>query len=298
MLAEFMRDRTLTPGEQILCYVPESGRFMTAYMLLEVEACDAPAPAVSYPSVKQSVAASSDQGDIAPPHDPATAPQGLRDLLTQLAPIWHDYRSQVWRTPLLRSLHDGSIRMQDYQKWMADWSPHVREGAKWMREACDSLAPAYAPLAGLLSGGWVLPAVLGGLVIRKPGAALFVETVAATGELLMGSPYGTTVLVSGVVQGLGAELVIAAFRYRRFTLPVALLAGAGAGLAMGLNDCFSPWGWNVAYGLGDKFAYMACTSLSGAVIAGLLSWIATRGLSRTGALSAFASRRAASEPVL
>ena len=73
---------------------------------------------------------------------------------------------------------------------------------------------------------------------------------------------------------------------------------AGAGLAMGLNDCFSPWGWNIAYGLGDKFAYMACTSLSGAVIAGLLSWIATRGLARTGALSAFASRRAASEPVL
>ncbi|MBW4788958.1 beta-ketoacyl-ACP synthase III [Alcaligenes faecalis subsp. faecalis] len=150
MLAEFMRDRTLTPGEQILCYVPESGRFMTAYMLLEVEACDAPAPAVSYPSAKQTVAASSDQVDIAPPHDPATAPQGLRDLLTQLAPIWHGYRSQVWRTPLLRSLHDGSIRMQDYQKWMADWIPQVREGAKWMREACDSLSPAYAPLAELI----------------------------------------------------------------------------------------------------------------------------------------------------
>ncbi|GAB4099602.1 ECF transporter S component [Sinomonas halotolerans] len=160
------------------------------------------------------------------------------------------------------------------------------------------LIAAYAPLGGLISGGWVLPAVLGGLIIRKPGAALFVETVAATGELLMGSPYGTTVLISGIVQGLGAELVFAAFRYRRFTLPVAGLAGAGAGLFMGLNDCFAPWGWNIAYELGDKFAYIGCTVASGIVIAGLVSWLATRGLAKTGALSSFASRRAATEPVL
>ncbi|WP_077489478.1 ECF transporter S component [Sinomonas mesophila] len=160
------------------------------------------------------------------------------------------------------------------------------------------LLATYPPLAGLLSGGWVLPAVLGGLIIRKPGAALFVETVAATGELLMGSQYGTTVLISGIVQGLGAEAVFAAFGYRRFTLPVAALAGVGAGLAMGLNDCFAPWGWNIAYELGDKFAYIACTCISGAVIAGLLSWLATRGLAKTGALSSFASRRAATEPVV
>ena len=160
------------------------------------------------------------------------------------------------------------------------------------------LVATYAPLGGLLSGGWVLPAVLGGLIIRKPGAALFVETVAATGELLMGTQYGTTVLISGIVQGLGAEAVFAAFGYRRFTLPVAALAGVGAGLAMGLNDCFSPWGWNIAYELGDKVAYIACTCVSGAVIAGLLSWLATRGLAKTGALSSFASRRAATEPVV
>jgi energy-coupling factor transport system substrate-specific component len=33
------------------------------------------------------------------------------------------------------------------------------------------------------------------------------------------------------------------------------------------------------------------------VIAGGLSWIATRGLAKTGVLSSFASRKAATEPV-
>ena len=75
----------------------------------------------------------------------------------------------------------------------------------------------YPPLTGLYAGGWMIPAVLGMLIIRKPGAALFCETVAATGELIMGSQYGTTVLFSGILQGLGAELVFAAWSTRSST---------------------------------------------------------------------------------
>ena len=36
--------------------------------------------------------------------------------------------------------------------------------------------------------------------------------------------------------GDGAEAAFALFRYRKFTLPVALLAGAFSGIMMGLND--------------------------------------------------------------
>lgn len=170
----------------------------------------------------------------------------------------------------------------------------------WSQGANVISAPVnafYPPLTGLYAGGWMIPAVLGMLIIRKPGAALFCETVAATGELIMGSQYGTTVLISGVLQGLGAELVFAALVYKKFNLPVSLLAGAGAGLFCGLNDAFLPWGWNIAYAAGDKLAYVIFTAISGAVIAGALSWIATRGLAKTGVLSSFASRKAATEPV-
>jgi len=159
------------------------------------------------------------------------------------------------------------------------------------------LTAVYPPLTGLYAGGWMIPAVLGMLVVRKPGAALFCEAVAATSELIMGSQYGTTVLISGILQGLGAELIFAAFLYKKFNLPVSLLAGAGAGLFCGLNDSFLPWGWNIAYEAGDKLAYIVFCAISGAVIAGGLSWLATRGLAKTGVLASFASRKAASEPV-
>ncbi len=36
MLEEFMRTHTLTNGQNILCYIPESGRFSSAFMLLKV----------------------------------------------------------------------------------------------------------------------------------------------------------------------------------------------------------------------------------------------------------------------
>jgi energy-coupling factor transport system permease protein len=157
------------------------------------------------------------------------------------------------------------------------------------------LTSAFPPLGGLYGGGWLIAGVLGGLVIRKPGAALYCELVAAVVESLLGTHFGLTVLLSGLIQGLGAELGFALFRYRRFTLAVALIAGALAGVGMGLNDNVN---YNAVWDGGWKALYLLFGALSGAVIAGLLSWLAVRGLARTGALGNLASRRAAAEPVL
>ena len=144
---------------------------------------------------------------------------------------------------------------------------------------------------------WLFPAVLGALIIRKPGAALFCELVAAMVSALMGSEFGLTVLASGLAQGLGAELVFAAFRYRKFNLPVALLAGAGAGLFGSVNDTFI-FRWFPEYTTGMLFAYIAFMTISGILIAGLLSFLATRALAKTGALGALASRKAATDAIL
>ena len=156
MLAEFLETREVRPGEQIFCYIPESGRFMTAYMLLEAEAADGPARVSAAPQAPArapagvSDAHSADAQAIAPPHDPATAPQGLGQLLTELASIWHDYRSRVWRTPLVRRLRNRRFATDDYLNWMAQWIPQVREGSKWMREGAASLSEQYRPLAALI----------------------------------------------------------------------------------------------------------------------------------------------------
>ncbi|MDF3338951.1 ECF transporter S component [Mycolicibacterium septicum] len=152
-------------------------------------------------------------------------------------------------------------------------------------------APLTALLPGLqalLAGGWLFAGVLTALVIRKPGAALYGELVAATVSALVGNQWGVLTLESGLVQGVGAELVFAVFLYRRWGLPVALAAGAVAGLALAINDLIL---WYP--GSANTFAaiYTVSAIVSGALVAGLLSWFAVRGLAKTGALSRFASGR-------
>ncbi len=159
----------------------------------------------------------------------------------------------------------------------------------------SALTVAFPPVAALYGGGWLIAGVLGGLVIRKPGAALYCELIAASVEGLLGTHFGFTVLLSGLVQGLGAELGFALFRYRRFTLLVALFAGALAGLALGLNDSFI---YNVAWATDWKTIYIVLAMISGALIAGLVSWLAVRGLARTGTLANLPSRGAATERAL
>ena len=154
MLAEFLETREVKPGEQIFCYIPESGRFMAAYMLLEAEAVQGAAVPVSTGAVPAATgredAHSADADAIAPPHDPDMAPQGLGQLLTELAAIWHDYRSRVWRTPVVRRLRNRQFQTADYLNWMENWIPQVREGSKWMREGAASLTEQYQPLAALI----------------------------------------------------------------------------------------------------------------------------------------------------
>lgn len=153
------------------------------------------------------------------------------------------------------------------------------------------LTAVFPPLAGLYGGGWLVAGVLGGLIIRKPGAAIYCELIAAVVEGLLGTHFGLLVVVSGLAQGLGAELVFAVLRYRRWSLPVALTAGAGAGIAMAVCDSIF---YNVEWAMQWKLLYGVFGAVSGIVIAGLLSWLAVRALARTGVLSPLASAKAAS----
>ncbi|UXY16237.1 iron-containing redox enzyme family protein [Chitiniphilus purpureus] len=149
MLAEFLDTRSIRPGEQILCFIPESGRISAAYVLLEVEAADAPRSLPRHEDRPVTPPAPA-EGAIAAPHDPAGAPEPLQPLLLQLASLWQDYRSQVWRSPVIHRLVSGRFDLAAYRNWTAQWVPQVREGSRWMREAVGSLTSDYAPLAALI----------------------------------------------------------------------------------------------------------------------------------------------------
>lgn len=144
------------------------------------------------------------------------------------------------------------------------------------------------PLAYLVSGVWLVPGVLAMLVIRKPGAALFAEVVAAVVSALLGSAWGLDTILSGAVQGAGAELVFAGLFYRSFALPIGVLAGAGAAVGEWLHDMpiYYP---ETAFGV--QLAYGAFMLISGAAIAGVGSWLLVRALAQTGVLAPFPSGR-------
>src|SRR4029077_4923012 len=82
----------------------------------------------------------------------------------------------------------------------------------------EATAWVLPPVRGLVGGTWMIPAVLVPLVIRRPGAALLAETVAATAEVLFGAQWGLVLVVYGLAQGAGAELIFAFGLYRRWGL--------------------------------------------------------------------------------
>lgn len=151
------------------------------------------------------------------------------------------------------------------------------------------LEPLLPGLQGLLDGPWLFAGVLGALIIRKPGAALYTETLAAVVSALIGNQWGGFLTIeAGLVQGLGAELIFLLFLYRAWSLPVALLAGAGAGLAGAVNNLIL---WYAGADATFTLVYVVSAVVSGAVIAGGLSWFLARGIAATGALDGFASGR-------
>jgi energy-coupling factor transport system substrate-specific component len=87
-------------------------------------------------------------------------------------------------------------------------------------------------------GVWFMGATFIAFILRKPGAAVVTEMIAALLEVFMGNWYGPLVLVSAAFQGLGAELVFALYRYRDFSLKVMGLAGMAAALMSFILDFF------------------------------------------------------------
>jgi energy-coupling factor transport system permease protein len=100
-------------------------------------------------------------------------------------------------------------------------------------KAVFSFAP---PLRDLAYAVWLVPAVLAPLIVRKPGAALFAEMVAAGVSAILGSQWGVDTLLSGFVQGAAAELIFAFTLYRLWSFPVLAIAAVASAAAAWIHD--------------------------------------------------------------
>ncbi|WP_017381963.1 ECF transporter S component [Paenisporosarcina sp. TG-14] len=138
-------------------------------------------------------------------------------------------------------------------------------------------------------GIWFIVSIIAAYIIRKPGAALLSETMAAMIEVMIGNAVGPRLILSGIVQGLGAEAAFAATGYKRYNWWVLCLAGVGSAV-------FSfAFGFLVSgYSALDPSLLVLMFTLrviSGAVIAGLGGKYLSDGLLATGALRGYAISR-------
>ena len=158
-------------------------------------------------------------------------------------------------------------------------------GYAWF-QAMDALTPG---LGGIATGIWLIGGVIGGLVIRKPGAALYVELIAAVVSTLLGSQWSISTVYSGIAQGIGVEIVLAIFLYRRFGLGVAMLGGMAAGWGAFVLELFTSG--NLGKTLQFNIIYFVTLSISGAILAGAVGYFVVKALAKTGALDRFAVGR-------
>ncbi|MCR6097585.1 ECF transporter S component [Salipaludibacillus agaradhaerens] len=138
----------------------------------------------------------------------------------------------------------------------------------------------------IIFGIWFIVSIIAAYVIRKPGAAFWSELIAGTVQVLIGSPAGPRLILTAAIQGIGAEIVFLATRYRNFSLHILVLAGMSAAV-------FSyAWGWFfsglAALTPGLVVTTLAVRILSGALLAGVLGKYISDQLAQTGVLRGYA----------
>ena len=146
------------------------------------------------------------------------------------------------------------------------------------------------PFSYAINGMWMVGGLLVPFIVRRPGAALLGELVAAFVSMALGQQWGILVMASGLAQGLGAELVFAGFRWKRFDGVSLYLAALGAQFFGFILDTFvytyyKQYSWGLI-GLG-----MIIALVSSLILGGLLSQLLGGAMARTGVLSGLAISR-------
>jgi energy-coupling factor transport system substrate-specific component len=135
-------------------------------------------------------------------------------------------------------------------------------------------------------GMWLVPAVLAPAIIRKPGAALFAEMVAASLSAILGSAWGPDTLLSGFMQGAAAELVFALVRYRRWNLGVLLAAALASAVGAWAHDWFL---YYADFAVDLQILRLVVMGLSAIGFAAFGTLVLVRSLRRAGVLGSFAT---------
>lgn len=155
----------------------------------------------------------------------------------------------------------------------------------------NALLPAttsFPPIIGLTAGVWTLGAAFGAFLVRRPGAALLGELVAATVENLLGNQWGFAVYYPALFYGVGVELLLVLFLWKRFDV---LTVSVGIALGSVFEGLYELHEYYSSYSTGWQVWQVVTEVVSGFVLGGVLGWAVIRALAATGALQAFPAGR-------
>lgn len=136
MLEELLNEGQLSSGEQVLCMVPESGRFQTSYMLLTVVGEEE----------KESIQLIEERDPEAPhlEYNKEDAVQAL--LVRQLVQIWIDFEQKLAHVPVIHNLYRNKFTLDDYKALMENIRQQVIDGSQWIARAASYIAIEHIDL--------------------------------------------------------------------------------------------------------------------------------------------------------
>lgn len=160
MVEELFRSGKLQPGQKIFCFVPESGRFTTAYMMLTVveSGVGSQEPGVRSQNLesgdgalgegrREEIVKSNEwqmEGDEAVKGNEAVKgdeeqTEVSAELLRQLTTTWLEFERKLRSVPIVRRLHRGEFTLEDYKALLRNLRPQVVEGARWIARAASNM---------------------------------------------------------------------------------------------------------------------------------------------------------------
>ncbi|MBC8044377.1 MAG: iron-containing redox enzyme family protein [Rhizobacter sp.] len=144
MLEELVNDGHVKEGQQVLCIVPESGRFITSYMLLTVVAPDA----ATKPLEKNFSVASIEEkfDETLSPKLKVNGKPEAEWLVRQLSRLWINFEAELNQVPVIEKLNHGNFTVEDYKLLLLNLRQQVIEGARWISRAASSLTIEMFPL--------------------------------------------------------------------------------------------------------------------------------------------------------
>lgn len=133
MLEELLYEKNLQAGQEIICMVPESGRFITTFMKLTV---------VAPSKMKKETGISIDDKILAPEIQISNNPVQEK-LVRQLTSVWVDFETELRKVPFIQKIYNGTLSLEEYREFLLNLRQQVIDGSQWIARAASNVSMEY-----------------------------------------------------------------------------------------------------------------------------------------------------------